>query len=530
MDVEARPIPNTADSVNGRRRHSSSEGRTPPQNIDAEMSVLGCTLITQDAARAAVATGLTADDFVKPAHQHIYHAVKAFVDLDMHADPVLISDELRSSGLLEQCGGFEYLMELVNATPALSLVAQHARVVQDAATMRRLIHLGTEISAIGYREPDDVLEAIAEAEVKLLAMADSAARSDDIEFVDMAEILAGSLEPVMPSMLQRTDGRFLIYSARLNVLQGSPASGKTWVSRMIAVQEIAAGNHVMILDWEDTAQAFVAGLLALGAHPDDIRTYVHFLKPDTTHTNARILKAVKKLNISLLIIDSVAEALNFCGLSEDKPDEYLRWLAQLPRQAANMGTTVVMLDHIVKSKDEQGFWARGTGAKLGACDGATYNVKSSGFNQITDGNIYLTVAKDRPGGLPARQGEKAAKIWMNPSDGGRIIQALIETPPPEPTSAGKAAKKDQERADQREAIANRILEVLDQPMTQRELSTVMRSSRGNGALSFTASLLPEVLVDLVDAKAITLTMGKNRSNVYAPPPRQQRLATEGSDQ
>jgi hypothetical protein len=505
-------------------------GRIPPHNWDAERSCLGAMLISTDAGRAAVRTGLTVNDFHKPAHQFIYKAIADFVELDIPYDPLLVGDELRADGLLDQIGGKDYLDELFGATPSLSNVARYAKIVQDTATLRRVIDVGTDIAELGFRETDDIVGAIAEAEAKLLALTDSIGADDDIEFVDMAAVLAGSLEPVQPSMLLRTDGRALIYSARLNVLQGSPASGKTWVSRMVALQVINGGGHVMVLDWEDTAQAFVAGLLALGAHPDDIREFVHFLKPDSSHSNARILKAVKKLSIELLIIDSVAEALNFCGLSEDKPDEYLAWLAQLPRQAANAGTTVIMLDHIVKSKDEQGFWARGTGAKLGACDGATYNVKSSGFNQITSGNIYLTVAKDRPGGLPARQGEKAAKIWMNPSDGGRIIQALIETPPPEQTSTVKAQAKDHERASQREAIANRILEVLDSPMNQRELLAVMRSNRGSGPLVFTNSHVPDVLVDLVDTKAITLTMGKNKSNVYAPPPRQQRLATEAPEQ
>lgn len=506
------------------------DGRVPPHNLSAEEAVLGSMLITLDAARAAVNTGLTADDFFKPSHQHIYKALRSFAELDMRPDPVLIADELRADGLLDVCGGGEYLLQLFSATPSISSVARYAKIVIDTATLRRLISVSIEISSIAYSEPDDVEGALAGIEAKIVSLLDSVASDESLPYADIRSVLAGSLEPVQPTMLCRTDGRALFYPSRLNVLQGSPASGKTWVSRMIALSVIQNGGHVMILDWEDTVQAFVAGLLALGAHPDEIAKYVHFLKPDSSCSNAKILRDVKALRIELLIIDSVAEALNFCGLSEDKPDEYLRWLAQLPRQAANAGTTVVMLDHIVKSKDEQGFWARGTGAKLGACDGATYNVRSSGFNQTTSGHIYLTVAKDRPGGLPAKQGEKAAKIWMNPSEGGKIVGTSVDIPPVEPTtSAGKADKKEHERAGQREAIANRILEVLDSPMTQNELLSVMRSRRGAGPLIFTNAHVPDVLVDLVDAKAITHSIGKNRSNVYSPPARQMRLATESPE-
>lgn len=510
-------------------RRRSADGRITPHNLDAEASVLGAMLISTTAAKSVVATGLGANEFYSSAHQHIYHAIIGLLEVEVDYDVVIVANELRSSGLLEQCGGTDRLMELVNATPALSNVGRYSKIIRDTQRARDLITLAAHINETAYSEPDDISSAIADVEVRLLGLLDRV-DTPDLPFTDMRAVLAGSLEPVQPTLLYRVDGKALIYPSRLNVLQGSPASGKTWIARMVSKTVIDDNGHVLILDFEDTAQALALGLLALGATETQIIEQIHFLKPDpTTTTNAKILKFVRSRSIDLLIIDSVAEALNFCGLSEDKPDEYLAWLAALPRQAAAGGTTVLMLDHIVKSKDEQGFWARGTGAKLGACDGATYNVKSTGFNQTTAGHIWMTVAKDRPGGLPARQGEKAAKIYMNPSDGGRVVDASIEVPPPEQTSTGKAEAIQEAAATEREQLAVRAIEVLakaDKPYSKRNLLAGMRA--GKDGLKFSDGKVDSVLFDLIENRAIQELTVKGGHSAYALPPRQMKLS-EGSN-
>src|SRR5438046_1072681 len=89
-----------------------NHGRLPPHDLDAEASLLGAALLSRDSRDAAAETGLTADEFYKPAHGHIYQAI---CDLDGRgdpADPVTVADELKRSGLLDTIGGLPTLISL----------------------------------------------------------------------------------------------------------------------------------------------------------------------------------------------------------------------------------------------------------------------------------------------------------------------------------------------------------------------------------------------------------------------------------
>ena len=148
-------------------------GRVPPHNLQAEESVLGALLLSRDAIGAVSEQGLRPDDFYKPAHQHIFDAIRvAVLAAGAPADTVTVADELRRAGLLDEVGGAEALHELQNATPAISNAAHYARIVQDTALLRRLIHVAGDIAEIAYSEPDDVTKALDEAETKVFEVAE----------------------------------------------------------------------------------------------------------------------------------------------------------------------------------------------------------------------------------------------------------------------------------------------------------------------------------------------------------------------
>jgi replicative DNA helicase len=146
--------------------------RIPPHNVEAESSLLGALLLSSDAVGAVAEMALAADEFYRPAHQHLYEAIRTLAAAGEPVDAVTVADELRRAGLLEDIGGPGLLLDLQAATPAISNATRYARIVQDTALLRRLIGVAGEIAEIAYDEPDDVTKALDEAEHRVFQIAD----------------------------------------------------------------------------------------------------------------------------------------------------------------------------------------------------------------------------------------------------------------------------------------------------------------------------------------------------------------------
>ncbi|MEY4373558.1 MAG: replicative helicase, partial [Actinomycetota bacterium] len=84
-----------------RPRGRAVTSRVPPHNLDAEESVLGALLLSRDAVNAVAELGLSPDEFYKPAHQHVYEAMRALSAAGQPIDVVTVADELRRAGLLD---------------------------------------------------------------------------------------------------------------------------------------------------------------------------------------------------------------------------------------------------------------------------------------------------------------------------------------------------------------------------------------------------------------------------------------------
>jgi replicative DNA helicase len=153
-----------------RRTRTATPGRVPPHNLEAEESLLGAMLLSRDAIAAGTETGLTADEFYKPAHGHIYDAV---TDLDRRgqpADPVTVADQLRRNGLLDAIGGPAQLITLQANTPATTNAGRYAHIVRDMALLRGLIGAGGELAELGYSLPADAAAAVDQAEATVFQL------------------------------------------------------------------------------------------------------------------------------------------------------------------------------------------------------------------------------------------------------------------------------------------------------------------------------------------------------------------------
>ena len=245
-----------SDFRNDRPAPRRVESRVPPHNLHAEESLLGALLLSTEVVNQISELGITVEHFYKPAHQHIYSAIRGLMAGGHAVDVVTVADELRRNGLLDDIGGAQALNELQNATPAISNAHRYAKIVQDTAVLRKLISVAGEITELAYMEPDDVTKALDEAETKVFEVAED-------RVVDSTRPLADLL-PVAMDHLQETFERgdtitgvatgfndldellSGLQPSTLNIIGARPAMGKTALGLGIATN-VAKTTHKPVL-------------------------------------------------------------------------------------------------------------------------------------------------------------------------------------------------------------------------------------------------------------------------------------------
>jgi replicative DNA helicase len=158
--------------------------RRVPCDEQAERSLLGAMLLSRDAIVTA-AERLTADDFYRPAHGHIYEAIATLTGTGDPVDAVTVASELERAGLLKAAGGGEALFALVKDVPATSNAARYVRDIEDCALLRRLIAAGGEVAELGYDGRADARNAIDQAEARVFELAQRRTTDTTVHFPDL---------------------------------------------------------------------------------------------------------------------------------------------------------------------------------------------------------------------------------------------------------------------------------------------------------------------------------------------------------
>lgn len=210
--------------------------RIPPQNLDAEKSLLGAILIDEETL-ADVSEVVKAADFYEKSHEMIFDAIIRLYERHKPVDMLTLTDELKRKDQLELIGGAAYLSELTNYVPTAAHAEAYADLVAQKAVRRRLIHASTEITELSYDENFETQELLSKAESELFSVSDQSLKQDLIsmesiltESFDRLEELhrnKGALRGIktgyrdldaMTAGLQRSD---------LIILAARPAMGKT---------------------------------------------------------------------------------------------------------------------------------------------------------------------------------------------------------------------------------------------------------------------------------------------------------------
>lgn len=217
--------------------------RLTPQNLEAEQSLLGSFLLDKDAL-IKVADTVTPDDFYDDKHKLIFEAI---LDLYRRHEPVDIlslGNILEERDQLERIGGRTYLVHLSNAVPTASHVVHYANIVSKKATLRRLLKAASDISALGYDQPEDIETVLDEAEQRLFSVSQSYLKT---AFTPLKELLGTAFDRIdelhrdagklrgIPTNFPDLD-KFLggMQKSDLVVLAARPSCGKTSLALDIA--------------------------------------------------------------------------------------------------------------------------------------------------------------------------------------------------------------------------------------------------------------------------------------------------------
>jgi replicative DNA helicase len=169
-----------------------SAAPVPPQNLDAEESVLGAMMLSPGAI-GAVSEVLDASDFYRESHAKIYRAALALYAKGEPVDAITLVDELEERGELEDVGSRARIHELAALVPATANAAHYARILREMATLRGLIRVGDEISRLGWERPGETVDLVDRAEQVLFELSQSRITS---EFSHIEELLKESFERI----------------------------------------------------------------------------------------------------------------------------------------------------------------------------------------------------------------------------------------------------------------------------------------------------------------------------------------------
>ena len=174
----------------GNQEHWS--GRMPPQDGDAEQSVLGSMLISKDAI-GDVNEELGGADFYRPAHETIYDAIVDLYGRGEPADPVTVSSELQKRGELHKVGGAPYLHTLSASVPIAANAGYYATIVREKAILRRLVDAGTKIAQMGYAGEGDVDTVVDVAQQEIYAIGEKRQQED---YAPLSAIMEATLDEI----------------------------------------------------------------------------------------------------------------------------------------------------------------------------------------------------------------------------------------------------------------------------------------------------------------------------------------------
>ena len=291
--------------------------KIPPQNLEAEQSLLGSLLIEKHAIEK-IADLVHVDDFYKDSHAQIFSAVLELYEKNEPLDVLTLASRLEEKKVLENIGGRSYLATLATAVPTAAHVEQYAKIIQKKATLRRLLNAAGEISRLGHAEEEEMDWLLDEAEQTLFSVSQRYLKRG---FIPLKDVLTETFERI--DELHKNKGQLrglrTGYGELDNILAGlqksdliivaaRPSVGKTSLALDIA-RHIGAKEKksVAVFSLEMSKEQLVDRLLSAEAGGDLWRMRTGRLSDSPGHDDfPRIGHAMGALSEAQIYIDDSA--------------------------------------------------------------------------------------------------------------------------------------------------------------------------------------------------------------------------------
>ena len=247
-------------------------GNLPPQDLDAEESVLGAMLLNEQAVLAVSEIISDPGDFYREAHGTVYRAILALLARSEPIDAVTVSDELERMGAIEDVGGRGFVFGLSSSVTVATNARSHAQIVHDLSVLRRVAAAGLEIAELGYGRQGDVRDILDRAEAAIFDVSQERTTSeimpiggllgDEVQRIEAAAEHRGLTG--VPSGLRDLDKITSGFQkSNLIILAARPAMGKTSMALGIARHlGVAARVPVVVfsleMSREEVAQRFIS--------------------------------------------------------------------------------------------------------------------------------------------------------------------------------------------------------------------------------------------------------------------------------
>jgi replicative DNA helicase len=261
--------------------------KLPPQNIEAEQSILGGILIENKAINKVMEI-LTDDDFYRDAHRKIYNAIINLSERDEPADLITLTNELRKMDQLDSIGGASYLASIIDSVPTAANIEYYAKIVKEKSILRRLIQTSTEIITQSYEDQGDVEGFLDEAERAIFEISEKRVKPSFYSIRDIVKDSFKTIEKLyekkelvtgVPSGFKELDQRTAGFQpSDLIIVAGRPSMGKTaFCLNAVQYAAIEKGIPVAIFSLEMSKEQLVIRMLCSEARVEGTRLRTGYL-------------------------------------------------------------------------------------------------------------------------------------------------------------------------------------------------------------------------------------------------------------
>ena len=283
--------------------------KIPPQNLEAESSVLGGILLENDAINV-VLESLRAEDFYRESHRKIFRAMIELSDRSEPVDIITLSECLKNRSELEAVGGSAYLASLNDFVPTAANISYYARIVREKSILRYLINAATDIATKGFEAQGNVEELLDSAEKAIFDITEQRIKGSFVKVGDMMKDSIKMVEKLferktmitgVPTGFKDLDSKTAgLQPADLIIVAARPGMGKTAFSLNIASYAAFAGFGVAIFSLEMAKEQLALRLLCAEARVDNSKVRTGYL---SDRDFPKLATAAGRLHDALIFID-----------------------------------------------------------------------------------------------------------------------------------------------------------------------------------------------------------------------------------